>query len=177
MAKTLYIPDEEEYTTAHTPLLRSFPRDPEDGLEEPTPRTQRSTYHVLGLVLTIVFAADLAGSISKAPLIRVYESIICNSYYKTADPGLIKNGQVEEWYCKVAPVQEELALLRGWHDFFDYLPGTLSTYRVDRRRFLGRSTMTSRGKPSPSPLRAIYMSWFQLKRASVTFPRLHLVGP
>ena len=124
MAKTLYIPDEEdEYTTAHTPLLRSFPRDVEIGPDEPTSRTQRSAYYVLGLVLTIIFAADLAGSISKAPLIRVYESIICNAHYKTADPGLMKNGQVEERYCKVAPVQEELALLRGWHDFFDYLPG------------------------------------------------------
>ena len=119
--------DEEEYTTAHTPLLRSFPRDVEDELDEPTSRTQRSTYYVLGLVLTIVFAADLAGSISKAPLIRVYESIICNAHYKIVDPGLIRNGQVEERYCKVAPVQEELALLRGWHDFFDYLPGMLPT--------------------------------------------------
>ena len=127
MAKTLYIPDEEEYMTAHTPLLRSFPRDPEDGPDVPTSRTQRSSYYVLGLVLTIVFAADLAGSISKAPLIRVYESIICSAHYKSADPSLIENGQVEERYCKVAPVQEELALLRGWHDFFDYLPGMLLT--------------------------------------------------
>ena len=125
MAKTLYILDEEEYTTVHTPLLRNFHRDPEDGPDEPTSRTQRSKYYVLGLVLTIVFAADLAGSISKAPLTRVYESIICNAHYKTADPSLIKNGQVEERYCKVAQVQEELALLRGWHDFFDYLPGML----------------------------------------------------
>lgn len=152
MAKTLYIPDEEdEYTTAHTPLLRSFPRDVEDGPDEPTSRTQRSAYYVLGIVLTIVFAADLAGSISKVPLIRVYESIICNAHYKIANPGLIKNGQVEERYCKIAPVQEELALLRGWHDFFDYLPGVCYLLqRIPAAKVLGDSIMPLRATcPAP----------------------------
>lgn len=121
MAKTLYLLDEEDYTTVHTPLLRNFPPHSED---EPSPKAQHSSYYVLGLVLTIVFAADLAGSISKAPLIRIYESIICNEYYKDADPSLLsENAHVEERHCKVATVQEELALLRGWQEFFDYLPG------------------------------------------------------
>ena len=56
----------------------------------------------------------------------VYESIICSEYYGITDPSLLSsNGYVEERYCKVAPIQEELALLRGWQDFFDYLPGTI----------------------------------------------------
>ena len=124
MARTLYVSDEEEYSTAETPLLGSFPPHLEDELVS---ASDGSSCYVLGLVLTIVFASDLAGSISKAPLIRVYESIICNEHYKIADPsGVQQSGQVDERYCKVAPVQEELALLRGWQDFFDYLPGMFS---------------------------------------------------
>ena len=121
MAENLYLPDQEDNTTAHTPLLRNFPSHSDD---EPSPIPQKSSFYVLGLVLTIVFAADLAGSISKAPLIRIYESITCSEYYRIADPSLLgENGHVEERYCKVATVQEELALLRGWQEFFDYLPG------------------------------------------------------
>ena len=57
----------------------------------------------------------------------VYESIICSKYYGVSDPSLLgSNGYVEERYCKVAPIQEELAFLRGWQDFFDYLPGTIA---------------------------------------------------
>ena len=60
-------------------------------------------------------------------LFTVYESIICSEYYGVSDLSLLgSNRYVEERYCKVAPIQEELALLRGWQDFFDYLPGTIN---------------------------------------------------
>jgi len=120
MTKGLGIQDEER-TTLYTPLLGAFPRPDEDASSIPltSPR-----YYVLGLVLSIVFVTDLANSVSKAPLTRVFESIICQNHFAIVDPSKINNnGFVEERHCKVGPVQEELALLRGWQDFFDYVPG------------------------------------------------------
>ena len=120
MAGRLYNQSEER-TTVHTPLLGDFPRPDEDA--DPISST-RPRYYVLGLILGIVFVTDLANSVSKAPLMRVFESIICQNHFALVDPNLTSsNGFVEERHCKAAPVQEELALLRGWQDFFDYLPG------------------------------------------------------
>ena len=61
MARTLCISDEEDFTSVKTPLLGAFPRYPED---ESVSTLQRPQYYVLGLVLTIVFVADLAGTYS-----------------------------------------------------------------------------------------------------------------
>ena len=122
MARPFHALDEEKNCSARTPLLSDFPEAQE---VDPSPNSLFSSCYVLGLVLTIVFAADLAGNISKAPLLQVYESIICAKHYANAEASLVQgNGQVLEPYCKIGPVQEELALLRGWQDFFDYLPGT-----------------------------------------------------
>jgi MFS family permease len=120
MAKGLNTQDIER-TTVYTPLLEAFPRPDED----PSSITLTSPhYYILTLVFSIVFVTDLANSVSKAPLIRVFESIICQNHFAIVDPSKINsNGSVEERYCKVGPVQEELALLRGWLDFFDYIPG------------------------------------------------------
>jgi len=120
MAKGLDIQDKER-TTVYTPLLGAFSRPDEDASSK---SLTGPNYYILSLVLSIVFVTDLANSVSKAPLIRVFESIICQNYFAIVDPSKINsNGSVEERYCKVGPVQEELALLRGWQDFFDYIPG------------------------------------------------------
>lgn len=120
MARGLNIQDKER-TTVYTPLLAAFPTPDEDASSTSltVPR-----YYILSLVLSIVFVTDLANSVSKAPLTRVFESIICQNHFAIIDPSKINsNGFVEERYCKVGLVQEELALLRGWQDFFDYIPG------------------------------------------------------
>ena len=120
MARRLYVQDEEQ-TTLHTPLLGEFPRPAEDtsSVLSTGPRC-----YVLGLVLSIIFVTDLANSVTKAPFMRVFESTICRNHSARIDPGLIgSDGFSDGRHCKVAPVQEELVLLRGWQDFFDYVPG------------------------------------------------------
>ena len=120
MARRVYVQDEEQ-TTLHTPLLGEFPRPAEDtsSVLLTGPR-----YYILGLVLSIIFVTDLANSVTKAPFMRVFESTICRNRLARIDPGLIgSDGFVDGRHCKVAPVQEELVLLRGWQDFFDYVPG------------------------------------------------------
>lgn len=120
MAKMLDSPN-EELTTVRTPLLSEFPRVAEDAR---TTRLTAPRYYVLGLVLCIVFVTDLASSVSKAPLMRALESIICQEHFTHTGPSRYASDTVvEEQHCKVASVQEELALLRGWQDFFDNVPG------------------------------------------------------
>lgn len=120
-ANEVYKDDHENFVTAHTPLLGEFPDTGERASLWPAPRPR---CYVLVLVLGIVFATELASSVSKAPLIRVFESIICREYYERANPKLLfENRNIDEQQCKNAAVQQELALLRGWRDFYDYLPG------------------------------------------------------
>ena len=113
---------DEEHTTVRTPLLGEFPREAGDARLARS--SARRRYYILAIVLSIIFITDLANSINKAPLMRVFESIICREYYSRVDPSRFAvDGLVDEWHCKVAPVQEELALFRAWQDFFDYVPG------------------------------------------------------
>lgn len=70
-------------------------------------------YH--GTCISIRFADSLTG----APILRIYESIVCYNFYKVANPSLIgEGGLVDELHCKIDPVQEELAILIGWEGFF-----------------------------------------------------------
>ena len=59
--------DDKEYAPPRIPVRGDFPETAED---EPVPKSQHLRLNVLGLVFTMVFAADLGTSISKAPLIR-----------------------------------------------------------------------------------------------------------
>ena len=113
--------EDEDSATFNTPLLEDSA-----GLLDDTDTfvAAHCQYHVLALILSIVFVTNLATSLSKAPLMRVFESIICQNHYERADASFIgQNGNVDEQHCKISAVQQELALLRGWQDFFDYLPG------------------------------------------------------
>lgn len=80
-------------------------------------------FYTLSVLLSLVFLVDLAGNLSAAPMMRIEESIICHDFYTMEDPSLIHGGIVDEQYCKIDPVQEELAFLNGWQSFFELLPG------------------------------------------------------
>lgn len=62
-----------------------------------------------------------------APLIRILESIVCESYYsKHRDLGNFI-GPIPEDMCKITEVQSTVALLKGWFAFADCIPGTSQT--------------------------------------------------
>lgn len=92
-----------------------------------TSPARRLRWHALGITFTLIFLLDLAGGFGDTPWLRICESIVCRNHYKAVDPSLIgHNGAVDEEYCKINPVQDELAFLFGWSSFFDYLPGAHS---------------------------------------------------
>ncbi|PWY81907.1 MFS general substrate transporter [Aspergillus heteromorphus CBS 117.55] len=78
--------------------------------------------------------------ISAAPQLRLFESIICQQYYRDSQPtpssaaaaaaaavaaGMDISIGIPEDLCKKAPVQSALAQLVGWQSFFDNIPGLL----------------------------------------------------
>ena len=108
--------DLSEDNTSHDPSLL--------GNVSPPRKTRRLRVFALTVIMSVTAMLVLAASIGAAPELRLFESIICHDYYKVADPRWIDgNGFVEEKYCKVDKVQEQLALLLGWATFFDNLPG------------------------------------------------------
>ncbi|OAA44074.1 MFS transporter [Beauveria brongniartii RCEF 3172] len=72
---------------------------------------------VLSIVLISVVAADFGNALSLAPQLKLYESLICRRLFGRVaadDNDLI---------CKSPQVQSELALLIGWKETFDQIPG------------------------------------------------------
>ncbi|KAH0603176.1 uncharacterized protein H6S33_008180 [Morchella sextelata] len=113
--------------TPTKPFLRS--------LTLPTPAALRTTIaHQLSnvqfratlLCFVIIVTVDMAGYLSSAPQVRLFESIVCLDYYRENDPGLIGgDGGVPEELCKVDSVQREIAMLNGMQTLFSNIPGVV----------------------------------------------------
>lgn len=84
---------------------------------------------VLLLLCSSVVAADFGYSLAYAPQLSISESIICNQYHHRGggishaiQASAVPGGSP---LCKSPEVQGELALLYGWKDTFDMIPGIL----------------------------------------------------
>lgn len=105
----------------HSPLLEHFPTAPD---LEPRPRAKDLHNRVIILVLLLVVAVDMTSLLQSAPRTRFFEIIYCRRFYEKFDPSFIgDNGVVEEQYCKRDSIQAQVAFLKGWLTFFEYLPG------------------------------------------------------
>lgn len=69
-----------------------------------------------------------------APLTRILESIVCESYYIQHPDleGFIGSGDIPEEMCKGPAVQSSVALLKGWYALLDCIPGKSPTVRFVR---------------------------------------------
>ncbi|KAJ4299665.1 hypothetical protein N0V90_004911 [Kalmusia sp. IMI 367209] len=73
------------------------------------------------LLITII---DVGAFLAEPPKTRVFEANICLRYYQTNDPSKIGyNGTVPEALCKIDDVQQQMAMIFGWQDMFDAIPG------------------------------------------------------
>lgn len=94
--------------------------------------TPRGITHILFLVLILVSFGD---QLAQSPQTRIFESVICYRYYEKADPSRIRLsrdavgpgaiGGVDEKWCKVNAVQDELATLSGYLQMFESIPNLL----------------------------------------------------
>lgn len=83
--------------------------------------TIKSSQHPKKLLISIVcviflLSADFGFFMSTAPQMAVYEEIICRDYQATLIPPEVNP-------CKSDAVQGELALVIGYQNTFDVLPG------------------------------------------------------
>lgn len=81
---------------------------------------------VVIVIAAVIITANMGDYLSKAPRIRLYESIICSNHWLSIDPSVIRDdGSVPEALCKVDVVQDRLAKILGWQQFFDSVPAIL----------------------------------------------------
>jgi len=78
------------------------------------------------LCLLLIAIVDMGAFLAEPPKTRIFEANICLSYYKEHDPSAIgADGGVPETLCKIDAVQQKLAVIFGWQDTFDAIPGIL----------------------------------------------------
>lgn len=80
---------------------------------------------VLALVCALLLLIDIAGFLGLAPQTQIFEDIICQNYYAGIDkkPNQSYTAISDDERCKIEPVQSELAMILGYKETFDQLPG------------------------------------------------------
>lgn len=104
------------------PLLS---REPSPAPLPPVQSTKNKPWIVLVfLVFVLVTIVDVGAFLAEPPKTRVFEANLCLRYYEEYDPSKIeKDGSVPEALCKIDQVQQKLAMIFGWQDTFDAIPG------------------------------------------------------
>jgi hypothetical protein len=76
-----------------------------------SPAKDQTTKTVLYCLVTVAFIS-ISYAFIEAPMYRLYESVICERYYKEHDPSVIgPAGRIPEQRCKIDSIQQELAVL------------------------------------------------------------------
>jgi len=76
------------------------------------------------ILTTCLVTLEVGIFLSAAPQTELFERNICNAYYssKSEDPTKL-SGSMQEYDCKIEPVQTELAFLSAWLDTLGVIPG------------------------------------------------------
>ncbi|KAM3440157.1 hypothetical protein NHJ13734_003430 [Beauveria thailandica] len=125
--------DGQEYAE-ESPLLRipgqasPRPSDEESSRPGAYPRpggghASPTVFNVTVAASVIILICDVVASVPMTPRLVVFEDIICRNYYNAWGGG--GSGDSRMGDCKIEPVQAELAVINGWKETFDTIPGVL----------------------------------------------------
>ncbi|KAH7115880.1 MFS transporter-like protein, partial [Dendryphion nanum] len=109
------------------PLLSPIDANSYPPIQDSAPRKQRKPW-VLLIVLAffLITIIDIGAFLAEAPKTRVYEANLCVRYYQERDPSKIQpDGTVKEELCKEDAIQSKMAMIFGWQDMFDAIPGLI----------------------------------------------------
>ena len=122
------------------PLLRPSSRHSiDDGVQiPPSPWRWATNYKnflldnpILICTFLLQFLTYFAKHMVEVPMIKLFERAICNRYYAPHSNKIFENvvsnlGNIDESYCKIPAVQDEVAGLFGLKFTFDALPGLIT---------------------------------------------------
>lgn len=129
----LNLPHDRYSNGEREPLLPSPPALHESRTQ-PKPRKEispkinetRPWRLLVTLIVLLIVAFNLGGFLSEPPKIRIYEANLCVRYYERNDFSKVRpDGSVDEALCKVNEIQQHVAMVFGWQDTFDAIPGIL----------------------------------------------------
>lgn len=104
-----------------TRLLSEGPSTEQDDIRQPAPRFLQKD---VVLCMLVYFFHSMNGFLPIGPFLFLYERSICYRYYLRHDPSKIGLGHtVDEFLCKLEPIQRELAVVRAWEGAFEAIPG------------------------------------------------------
>jgi hypothetical protein len=96
----------------------------------PTEKHELPPYLHLKLFL-IIFLINIAFQILGPAQIQIYQNIICDQYYDKHDRGKYPPGEpIPGDACRISPVQQEIATIRGLTEFFDALPSLVTAIPI-----------------------------------------------
>lgn len=108
------------------PLLSPIDSETRESSPAPAPPKEKPWLFFVASIFLLIAILDVGGYLAEAPKTRVYEANICLRYYETHDPSKISDhGSVPEHLCKLDAVQQKMAMVFGWQDMFDAIPGIL----------------------------------------------------
>lgn len=109
------------------PLLSPTAFDAHAANPPQPPKKKKKPWLLLVILVFLLMAiVDMGAFMAEPPKTRVFEANLCVRYYEEKDPSKIRaDGTVDETLCKVNEVQQKMAMIFGWQDMFDAIPGIL----------------------------------------------------
>lgn len=120
--------EDDEPASETSPLVGDGrpPRDPPEDVPTQSSHNHPRLLRVVTLVIVTVFVIQVADSMTKAPLMRLLEAVICRKYYKSAELADIDLSlPIPEENCKLPPIQSQLAIFKGWDMVISCIPGII----------------------------------------------------
>jgi hypothetical protein len=81
---------------------------------------------VVTAISLLVFALEISSAIADAPQTQILEGIVCEKHYATSS---WTNATSDE-RCKIEAIQTEVAMLIGWKNTFEMLPGAYAIPKI-----------------------------------------------
>lgn len=88
----------------------------EADIGQPQPK-KRSNTSIVFFILLYVALFNIGNEMIATAQTRVFEDIFCQIYYAKNEPegiGSNERGVIDEKWCKIGPVQSDVAMLKGW---------------------------------------------------------------
>lgn len=107
----------------NTPLLESA-QSRRSRISRITPSWTWIQWRVMLVAAFLMFSVNFGHYMGTAPQLKIFEDIICQNYKQSLNQ---ENSHARTAFddniCKSEPVQSELALISGWKNTLDVLPG------------------------------------------------------